>query len=566
MSERQRIVVIGGVACGPKAAARARRMDPNAEITIIEQGSALSYAGCGMPYYIKGTVSEMRELMCTPVGTPRNASFFRNVKNIEVYTRTRAVSIDREHKLVRAVNLETGEQYEFPYDKLVLATGGYSVMPPIPGIRLDYVFGLREPRNASAIRDAISSGSIKRVVIVGGGLIGLEMSEALVERGLEVDVVEMMPHVLPGLLDVETAAFLTKHIVAKGVNVYTGEKVIRLEGDLGAVNRVITEKRELPADMVLIAVGVRPRSDLAREAGLEIGPHGGILVNEWMQTSDPDIYAGGDCVENKHLITGEWAYAPLGSTANKHGRVIGTNIAGGDEVFPGILGTAIVKVFDYNVGRTGLTEQEARQRGYNVVTCLAPGPDKPHYYPTAQTLLIKLIADADTRRLLGIQAVGPGEADKRVDVAATALRFKATVDDVATLDLTYAPPYSQALDNLIHAANIVRNKIDGLAESISPQEVKAKMDRGDDFILLDVRSPAEYEAVRIEDPRVRLIPLGRLRPSLDDLPRDKEIIPFCKISLRGYEAYRILKGAGFTNVRFMDGGIVAWPYELKQGA
>jgi rhodanese-related sulfurtransferase len=271
-------------------------------------------------------------------------------------------------------------------------------------------------------------------------------------------------------------------------------------------------------------------------------------------------------VENKHLITGEWAYAPLGSTANKHGRVIGTNIAGGDEVFPGILGTAIVKVFDYNVGRTGLTEQEARQRGYNVVTCLAPGPDKPHYYPTAQTLLIKLIADADTRRLLGIQAVGPGEADKRVDVAATALRFKATVDDVATLDLAYAPPYSQALDNLIHAANIVRNKIDGLAESISPQEVKAKMDRGDDFILLDVRSPAEYEAVRIEDPRVRLIPLGRLRPSLDDLPRDKEIIPFCKISLRGYEAYRILKGAGFTNVRFMDGGIVAWPYELKQGA
>ncbi|MCD6291560.1 MAG: FAD-dependent oxidoreductase, partial [Anaerolineae bacterium] len=560
--ERRRIVIIGGVACGPKVAARARRLDTNAEITIVEQGNALSYAGCGMPYYIKGAVPEMRDLMSTPVGTPRNAAYFRSVKDVNVLTQTRAISIDRQNKVVHAVNLETGERYELPYDKLVLATGGYSVWPPIPGVRLDYVFGLREPRNASAIRDALSSGHIKRAVIVGGGLIGLEMSEALIEQGVQVAMVEMMPHILPGLLDMEMATFLTRHMTAKGVEIYTGEKVVRLEGDLSAVSRVVTEKRELPADMVLIAVGVRPRSELAREAGLEIGPRGGILVNEHLQTSDPDIYAGGDCVENHHLLTGEWAYVPLGSTANKHGRVIGTNVVGGNATFPGIVGTAIVKVFEYNVGRTGLTEKDARQRGHNVVISITPAPDKAHYYPTAKTIMVKLIADADTRKLLGAQVVGPGEVAKRVDVAATALRFGATVDDVATLDLAYAPPYSEALDNIIHAASVIQNKLDGIAESVSPQEVKAKMERGEDFILLDVRSPAEYEALRIEDTRVRLIPLGQLRASMDDLPRDKEIITFCAIGLRGYEAYRTLKGAGFTCMRFFVCGLSYWPLAI----
>jgi rhodanese-related sulfurtransferase len=345
-----------------------------------------------------------------------------------------------------------------------------------------------------------------------------------------------------------------------------GERVVGLEGDdLGNVSRVVTEKQSIETDMVIMAVGVRPNDQLARDAGLDVAEKGGIIVNEYMQTSDPDIYAGGDCVLCKHLVSGQMVYMPLGSTANKQGRVIGTNLAGGKETFPGVVGTAVAKHCDLNIGCTGLTEKKARELGYDVVTTLAPAPDHAHYYPGAKVIFVKLIADRETRRVLGVQVVGPGEAAKRVDVVATALSFGATVDDLATLDLGYAPPYSGALDNVIHAANIIRNKLDGIANAISPIEVQARVDAGEDFLWLDVRGPAEYEAMRIEDPRVKLVPLGKLRASLDELPKDREIIPFCKISLRGYEAQRILEGAGFENVRFMDGGVVGWPYEIVKG-
>jgi NADPH-dependent 2,4-dienoyl-CoA reductase/sulfur reductase-like enzyme/rhodanese-related sulfurtransferase len=561
---KQRIVIIGGVACGPKAAARARRLDPDAEITIIEQGSVLSYAGCGMPYYIKGSIGEMHELMSTPVGVPRNADFFRDVKGVNVYTGTEVVDVNHNKKVVRCVNLETGKHMEFLYDKLVLATGSYSLKPKIHGIDMDYVFGLREPRHASAIRDAVTSGKVKQVVIVGGGLIGLEMSEALAAQGMEVSLVEKMPFILPNLLDEEMSAFLTRHLLEKGINVYTGEELVSIEGVLGEVKHVLTKSHKLPADMVLISLGVRPRVELAEQTGLDIGPHGGILVNEKMETSLPGIYAGGDCVECKHLITGQWAYVPLGSTANKHGRVIGTNLVGGNETFPGILGTCIVKVFDYNVGRTGLTERQAREQGYDVVTILAPGPDRAHYYPGFAIIVVKLIADASSRKVLGVQIVGPGDVSKRLDVAATAMRFGATVDDMGTLDLGYAPPYSEAIDNIIQAANIMRNKIDGIAQAVTPSEVKSKIDKGGDFIFLDVRTQKEHDSLCIDAPNVRLIPLGLLRKNLEHLPKDKEIVTFCKVSLRGYEAFRILKSAGFNKVAFMDGGVITWPYELKK--
>ena len=558
-------VIIGGVACGPKAAARAKRLDPEANVTIIEQGSALSYAGCGMPYYIAGRVPELRELMSTPIGVPRNVPYFRNVKGINVYSRRQVISVQRDVKTVHSVDLDTGERHELPYDKLVLATGGYSILPPIPGIRLDRVFGLREPRHASAIRDAVVSGSVSKVVIIGGGLIGLEMSEALAERGVHVTIVERQPRILPNLLDEDTARFFSRHLEAKGVDVLVDESVEQINGELGAVTSVTTTRREISADMVLVSLGVRPRSDLAKEMGLELGAHGGILVNERMQTSDPDIFAGGDCVLSKHLLTGDWTYTPLGSVANKHGRVIGTNLVGGDETFPGVVGTGVVKAFDYNLGCTGLSERAARERGHAVVTTLCPGSDRAHYFPGAATLLVKLIADAKSRKVLGAQILGPGDAVKRVDVLATALRFGATVDDLATLDLGYSPPFSEAMDNLHQAANILRNKIDGVAEGLSPFEVRAKLDGGEDLILLDVRSPGEVETLRIDVPNVEYVPLGKLRTELAKLPKDKPIVTFCKVSLRGYEALRILRGAGFEDVRFMDGGVVAWPFDYETG-
>jgi rhodanese-related sulfurtransferase len=280
-----------------------------------------------------------------------------------------------------------------------------------------------------------------------------------------------------------------------------------------------------------------------------------------MRTSDPDIYAAGDCVECRNRLTGLPCYVPLGSTANKQGRVAAINICGGDETFPGVLGSAVCKVFDFTVARTGLTERDAVAGGWDVITAMAPGPDRAHYMPQSRPLLMKIVADRRTGRLLGVQATGPGEGAKRVDVASTAIASSMTLDEVAHLDLCYAPHYSPALDNLITAANVARNKRDGLMVGISAEEVYLKIQRGEDFILLDTRSPVENSEARI--PNSKLIPLGVLRKKLDEVPRDKEIITYCQISLRGYEAALILKSAGFTNVKVLDGGIAMWPYRKE---
>jgi rhodanese-related sulfurtransferase len=293
-----------------------------------------------------------------------------------------------------------------------------------------------------------------------------------------------------------------------------------------------------------------------------VGDRGDIWVNEYLQTSDPDIFAGGDCVKNVHLLTGRTIFAPMGSTANKHGRVIANNLMGHQEKFRGVLGTSVVKVFDYNVGKTGLTEMQAREAGFDVVTTLNPSSDLPHYYPNHKTMLLKLIADRNSRKILGFQAVGAGETVKRVDMMATAMTLGATIDDLPNIDLGYAPPYSTAIDIAVHAANILRNKISGMAKAVTPMEVKAMVDKGEDFILLDVRSPEEYARKHIEDPRVKPIPLGMLRRRINELSKAKKVVTLCKAGLRAYEAQTILNGAGLKNVQFMDGGIEAWPYDL----
>ena len=561
-----KVVIIGGVATGPKAAARLRRLNPKAEITIVEQGKVISYAGCGMPYFVGGDVDSFQGLNTTTAGILRDKAFFLNVKNVRVLDRTVARSIDRKNRTVDIVHEETGEKGALFYDKLVLATGGQPVPLPVEGANLKRVFRLWRPEDAIAIRQLVTAEELKTAVIVGGGLIGVEMAEALTRWGLHVTVVEMLPHILPGLLDEEGAVYLTRYLRSEGVDILTGVRVTRFVGsDEGVVTRVVASEKEIPSDLVLVATGVRPNATLAKDAGLEIGKTGGIVTNEYLETSDPDIYAGGDCVESIHMITGEKVYVPLGSTANKHGRVIANNIMGYREKFKGILSTGVLKVFEYNVGKTGLTEQEARQAGLDVVTTLSPAMDSAHYHPNHKPLFLKLVADRKTNKLVGLQAVGFGDAVKRVDVMATALSFGATVDDLPALDLGYAPPYSTAVDIAAHAANVLSNKIKGIGKALTPAELRAKIDRGDDFIWLDVRTPDEYKKERIEDPRIQLIPLGTLRQRLHELPRDKEIITFCKFSLRGYEAQTILEGEGYKNVKFMDGGTEAWPYELAKG-
>jgi NADPH-dependent 2,4-dienoyl-CoA reductase/sulfur reductase-like enzyme/rhodanese-related sulfurtransferase len=558
-----RIIVVGGVACGPKAAARARRLDPTAEITLIERGELLSYAGCGMPYYIQGEIPSVDELMSTPAGAVRDAAFFKNVKAIRCLGRTLAERIDRAQKLVHVVSLDTGEQSAIPYDKLVLATGADAVLPPIPGADLKNVFRLNHPHDAEGIRTAITEGC-QHAVIVGAGLIGLEVAEALVTRGLSVSIVEMMPTVVPTFLDAEMAEHLQRHLRAKGVTLHTGSKVAALEGDdAGRVAAVVTDTDRIEADLVLIAIGVRPNVKLAKDAGLEIGTTGAIKVNDHLQTSDPNIYAGGDCVENIHRLTGMPCYVPLGSTANKHGRVIGDNITGGNTTFPGVLGTVIFKAFDTNVGRVGLSEKECVTLGIPYLVALTPGPDRAHYYPTAKPMVLKVLSHAENGSLLGVQAVGAGDVAKRIDIVATALSYGAKTQDLAELDLAYAPPFSSAVDLLAHAANVIDNKTSGIAQSISPVELHAKLLTDESFVLLDVRSPKEVAAMPFSDARVVNIPLGMLRARLAELPRDREIITFCKISVRGYEAQRILNGEGFDHVRFLDGGLMAWPYPMQ---
>jgi len=554
----KKIVIIGGTACGPKAAARARRCDQQAQITIVEQETELSVATCGLPYYVSGVIESRLELV------QRGPDFFKEVMDIDVLTRTRAIAINRKAQRVEILNLAKNRTSTIEYDKLVLATGSTPVVPDWKGKELKGVFTLSRIEEAQAMRNLVSPRKINKAVIIGAGLIGLEMAEALVSQGVEVSVVEALDWVLPTLLDFEVAAYLEKHLREKGVKLLLGQGVTGFGGDeKGWVNKVIAGDTELETDLALLAIGVKPNTALAEDAGLSIGTDGGIAVNAHLQTSDPDIYAGGDCVENVNMITGQKILAPLGSTANKHGRVIGTNVTGGDETFPGVLGTSIAKVFDYNVGRVGLSQSQAEKAGYEVITSLVPGYEHATYYPNGKEITVKLVAEKANGRLLGGQVVGPGDTAKRIDVLATALTFGATVDDLANTDLAYAPPYNSALDPLHNAANVIRNKQEGYARALTPMEVMAKIKNNDAFIFLDVRSPAEWEAYRIEAPQNKFLPLRELRTKLDELPKDAEIVIVCHTSVRAYQAQRILDGAGFKDVKFLDGSIAAWPYELS---
>ena len=552
-----KIVIIGGVAAGPKVAAKIMRLDPGAQVTVLEKGSAISYAGCGLPYYVSGVVKEQKELMSTPVGVVRDAGFFQKVKNVKVLTETEALEIDRPGKRVRARQKGQPEDIWLDYDKLVVATGAKPVIPPIPNVQLKNIFTLHSMPDAEGIKGLLAQTPGREVVLIGGGLIGVEAAETLVQSGCRVTLVEMQPQILR-VLDWEMARLVQQHMESKGVKVLTGAQVTAFEGE-GAVSGVLTTQGRLPTDLVILAIGVRPNVDLARAAGLTLGATGAIQVDDTLRTSDPDIYAAGDCVETTDLITGKPCFVPLGSTANKQGRAAAINLCGGEDHFPGVLGSTVCKVFDFCVARTGLTEAQARQHGFDVTTVLVPDFDRAHYMPGAKLIILKLVADTRTRKLLGAQAVGPGAGDKRMDVAAMALTAGMTVDQLSKVDLCYAPPYATAMDALLTAANVARNKLDGQLSGITSMEVKQRLDAKEDFVFLDVRSPGEHQVERL--PGSVLIPLGALRSRLGELPKDKEIVAFCKISLRGYEAAKILQGAGFSRVRVMDGGVVAWPFE-----
>ncbi|MEA3465527.1 MAG: FAD-dependent oxidoreductase [Thermodesulfobacteriota bacterium] len=557
--ETRHIVIIGGVAAGMKTACRLRRLDPDIQITVIDRTKDISYGACPLPYYIEGLYENLDEVRRTPVGVLRDEAFFQNIKGFDVLSVTEATAIDRQQRTVNVRNLESGEEQTLRYDTLVMATGNTPIMPPIPGIDLPGVLPLKTMEQAEQIDQMAATA--KNAVIVGGGLIGLEVAEALTKRGVKVTLLEMKDQVMATALDFGCATLVHRELRSNGVNLRLAEPLQRIEGD-GKVERVITDQGSYAADLVLMAIGVRPVVNLAVAAGLDIGSTGAIAVDEQMKTSDSNIYAAGDCAESTDIISGKKVYVPLGSTANKHGRVVANNICGQPERFPGILGSLAVKVFDINVGRTGLSAADAQLNGYDSVSVIITAPDITHLYPGSKPIIIKLVADAKTRKILGGQVVGPGNIDKRIDIIVTALSLGATVDQLANFDLCYAPPFAGAMDAILQAANAMRNKLDGLADSMSPCDLSQRIEDGEEMLLLDVRSPTEHSAVRI--PGALLMPLGKLRSRLDELPKDRLLVPFCKLSLRGFEAAIILKQAGFTNVSYLEGGVLAWPFELEE--
>lgn len=566
MGNKKRIIVIGGSAAGPKAAARARRLDEYAEIIIIQKSPDLSMASCGYPYYVGGFFNDRNMLLSTPTGVTRDPEFYLNAKGIIAKTETEVMAIDRENRTVTCKKLKTGEVETIHFDKLIITTGATSSLPPIPGINLEGITTLHTMQDVDYLRKICDEKKVKKAIVVGGGLIGIETSEALHLAGIHITVIELLPQLL-SFLDWEFAKLVENHVKSRSVDVITKNGVVNFLGENGRLAGVkLQNGTELSCELAVVAVGVTPNVKIAREAGIVIGETGGILVDEYMQTSDPNIYAAGDCVESYNIITGKKVLAPFGDLANLQGRVAGENAILGNRVkFPGTIQTGICKVFSYAAGSTGLSENACHKLGYtDIETVINAGPDKPGFMK-GKLLITKLVADKKTGKILGAQCVGPGNVSKQIAQWAMAIKGNLTVDDVANADLPYAPPFSSAIDHTICTAHVMQNKLSGLMHGISTSEVKKKVDKNNNVFLLDVRDDDEYEEIRLGIGEI-LIPIDALRRRLSEIPVDKkkEIICFCKISLRGYEAARILESHGWKNVKVMEGGINAWPYSREK--
>lgn len=548
------LLVIGGVAAGTKAAAKAKRENPDWQVTVLTRDQHISYAGCGLPYYLSGVISEERELL---VRFPED---FKLDYDIDVLTRQEVTEIIPATKKVLARDLISGELKEYHYDKLIVATGADPVLPPIPNIGLANIFTLRKITDGNSIRQLVDRGRIQRAAVIGGGLIGLEVAENFTHRGIQTVIVELANHVLAPF-DLEIALKVQSHLLEKGVQLTLGAKVTGFaDNGEGKVAAVETTDGMVPADLVVVSAGIRPNVGIAARAGVVLGPMGAIQVNSAMETNLEDIYAVGDCAEVTHLVSGKPAWMPMGSIANKAGRVAGSNaVSETQSGLPGALGTAIVKAFDLAAGKTGLTEKDARSLGYEVETVLVPAQDKAHYYPGNRQLLVKLVAETSSHRLLGGQVVGEGSIDKAVDVLAASISLKARVDDLSAMDLAYAPPFSSAMGPTIMAANVLLNKLSGKFTGVSPLKLAERMAAG--AAVIDVRLPEEYMIYAI--PGSENIPFRQLTDQMANRDKNSEIILVCKVGVRAYVASLKLKNMGFTNVFILDGGIAGYPFELE---
>lgn len=536
----EKIVIVGGVAAGATAAAKVRRISPSAEIIMLEAGPDISFANCGLPYYIGGDIKSRSKLIL------QSPESFNEQYGVEVHTNTVVSSIDRKAHLVKALDTRNGESKTFEYTKLILAQGGRPVKPTLPGSNLDHVFTLWTLDDMDKIANHLNERKPRNAVVVGGGFIGLEMVEALVKRGLNVSVVEMMPHVM-SLMEAETAGFIENELLSYGVNIHTNAGVT----EIGSKTVKLDNGKVLDADMVLLSIGVRPTLQLAQETGLKIGEAGGLLVNAQLQTSDPDIYAAGDMVEIEHRVNGKKVRIPLAGPANRQGRIAAENALGGNHVYKGSIGTSVVRVFDAVAGTTGLSLKQARALGIDADAVVVHKEHHTSYYPGAETVTALLVYDRNTGVILGGQTAGYKGADKRLDVIATATAAKLTVSDLADIDLAYSPPIGTANDAINMAAYTAENRMSGFSPSVTVSELD-ELIKDKNPVFVDVRDIFAFEKSHVKG--AIHLPLEILLQQINTIPQDRPVIVYDETGKKGHQALRILLGAGFKQVINISGG------------
>lgn len=527
------VIVIGGVAAGTKTAAKLMRQDRSAKVTIYTKSKDISYAGCGLPYYVGGLIETSEELI---VNTPEK---YANLTGVEVKTGMEAVGVDAAEKTVSFANGET-----VSYDKLVIATGAVPFVPDVPGTDLSGVFTMRTPDDAIGLRAYIENNQCRSAVVVGGGFIGLEIAENLLSKGLKVTVVDMADQVMPNLFDAEIASYIRRQLQSKGIRIVTGAALEEVSGTEKATG-IRTNVGSFEGSLVVLAIGVRPATAFLSGSGLEMN-RGTIVVDAHQKTNLDDVYAVGDCAQVHNRITGKGQWSAMGSTANITGRCLAKNLTGEDAVYDGCLGTGVVKLADdLNAGRTGLTEVQAKDAGYDVITVTCVTDDKAHYYSDASTFVTKLIADKNTHKLLGIQVLGSGAVDKMVDIAVTGIAMGAAVEDFNTLDFAYAPPFSTAIHPFVQACYILENKMSGAFETFTPDEYAAGKARG--YRVIDAHPAAAI-------PGAQWIDLGKVTAPIDNIGTDEKLLLVCAKGKRGYFLQNRLKALGYTNTRVLEGG------------
>lgn len=532
-----KVLVLGGVAAGTKIAAKLMREDRSNEVIVLNKGKNISYAGCGLPYYVGHVIEDRTQLI---VNTPEKYS---KLTGVQVLTETEASKVDPEAKKVTAVDLKTGEEKTYDYDKLVISVGASPIKPPIEGCDLENVFFVRTPEDAIALRDVVDTGDVKRAVVVGAGYIGLEIAENLKLKGIRPFVLDMAPHALPGF-DAEMAEYVEGKLQENGIPVVTGVTVTGIEGD-GKVQKVTTDKRAYKADLVVLSAGIRPNTAFLDGSGIEMFK-GTILTDEQGRTNLPDIYAAGDCAMVHHALTGKPAWSPMGSTANIAGRLIAQSMMGAKLLYRGALGTAVCKLPGMNVGRTGLTEAQAAAEGFQPVSVITVVDDKAHYYPDAASFIIKMIADKESLRLLGVQVIGAGAVDKVVDIAVTGIMLKGTLLDLADMDLAYAPPFSTAIHPFEHTLNVLMNKLSGKFETFTPAEYAAGAAEG--YKVVDACLQPSIEGAPYVD-------LTTVEGPVDGLDLEEKILLVCNKGKRAYLLQNRMKYYGYKNTKVLEGGI-----------